>query len=451
MSANRFQSFVKSAQLNEKESDWFPRWLFRYAAHLNKSREETLPVNSDLVIRFLRSLRDRGVPAWQRLQATDAIELYQLEILGTRKPSLAFVKQTLSRIAATEKIHGPGATPLLERDVFNNIERDLPDCLRKTIAELRLLHYSLETEKAYTGWIRRFMTFCGNDDLEAFGEPEIKTFLTSLAVDGKVAASTQNQAISALLFFYQKVLGRRLQFIDAARSKRRGSLPVVLSRSEIELLYELSSGRCRLIFQLLYGSGLRHREALRLRIKDVCFEQGHIMVRSGKGDKDRVTVLPDSSCHLLRKQIHLCREVHESDLHSGYGRVFLPDALERKYKNANRQFCWQYLFPSRQRSIDPRTGDVRRHHLRESCFGSFFRKAIKKAAVQKNAVPHSLRHSFATHMLEDGADIRTVQELLGHKDVSTTMIYLHVMNKPGIAVKSPVDLLSEHSAAGNFS
>ncbi len=241
---------------------------------------------------------------------------------------------------------------------------------------------------------------------------------------------------------YQKVFGRELEFLDAVRSNRPDHRPTVLSREEIGRLYPLFGGRNQLIFQLLYGSGLRHREALRLRIKDIEFDQGHIVVRDGKGEKDRVTVLPGTCVDSLHGQIETARLLHTQDLAEGFGNVYLPYALARKYPNAAREFGWQYLFPSRQKSRDPRTGIIRRHHIQESSFGRAFRSAVTRAKIDKPAVPHSLRHSFATHLLEDGADIRTVQELLGHNDVSTTQIYLHVMNKPGLAVKSPVDRLS---------
>jgi integron integrase len=322
-----------------------------------------------------------------------------------------------------------------------------PKVIREMRAELRLMHYALDTEKAYVGWIRRFMRHCDSEELRSFGESEIKEFLTELAVYGKVAAKTQDQALAALLFLYKRVLGRELEFIDAVRSKKPVTLPVVLSRAEVQRLLPEFQGRNRLIFQLLYGAGLRHRECIRLRVKDVCFDEGHIVVRSAKGEKDRITVLPESSVASLKAQIELVRELHEQDLAEGFGRVYLPYALERKYVNANRQFGWQYVFPSRQRSRDTRSGAQRRHHLSDSVFGDYFREAVKRAGINKSAVPHSLRHSFATHLLESGADIRTVQELLGHKDVATTMIYTHVMNRPGIGVRSPVDGMERLAAA----
>jgi len=307
--------------------------------------------------------------------------------------------------------------------------------------ELRLRHKAMETEKAYVGWVGRFINHCGSDDLNRFGEPQIKSFLTDLAVEGNVAVSTQDQAKSALLFLYQSVLGRELAFLDVTRANKPRRLPVVLSRGEIALLIPEFVGTRRLMFLVMYGAGLRHAECRRLRVKDVCFEEGHIVVRNGKGDKDRITVLPERSSEELRLQIERVRRQHLHDLDAGFGTVYLPHALHRKYPNENREFGWQWVFPSQQMSKDPRSGITRRHHISENFFADNFKAAIDRVGILKNAVPHSLRHSFATHLLEGGSDIRTVQELLGHKDVKTTMIYTHVMNRPGIAVKSPVDQL----------
>jgi len=263
-----------------------------------------------------------------------------------------------------------------------------------------------------------------------------------LAVDGNVTAGTLKQAKCALLFLYQIVLGRELGFLDVGRASKSERLPVVLSRQEIAKLLPEFKGLRQLMFLVMYGAGLRHRECRRLRVKDVCFDEGHLVVRSGKGDQDRITVLPERCREALREQIENVRRLHERDLNDGFGAVYLPHALERKYPNENREFGWQWVFPSHQMAKDPRSGKIRRHHVSEDFFGGFFKRAADRVGIAKSAVPHSLRHSFATHLLEDGADIRTVQELLGHKDVRTTMIYLHVMNKPGLAVKSPVDALS---------
>ena len=442
MSANEFSSAVSGFSLRKNDVEWFPRWIFRFSSHLNKNRATVLIVSRKSAVGFSRALRDRNVPAWQRLQAIRAVVCYRQHILKSAEPALDDIVKTLGQLAAEEKALGEGmASKQFQATVRQNIDRKAPQCIQQMQEELRLRHYALDTEQAYLGWIRRFIKFQGSQELEKFGENELKLFLTELAVVGNVAASTQNQALSALLFLYEKVFGRELEFLDAVKSKKPERRPTVLSQDEIARLYPLFGGRHQLIFQLLYGSGLRHREGLRLRIKDIEFDQGHILVRDGKGEKDRVTVLPDASVSSLQNQIEETRLIHERDIEEGFGEVFLPYALARKYPGAAREFAWQYLFPSRQKSRDPRTGKTRRHHLRESSFGDFFRGAVVRAKIDKPAVPHSLRHSFATHLLEEGADIRTVQELLGHKDVTTTQIYLHVMNRPGLAVTSPVDKL----------
>ena len=312
-----------------------------------------MPVTLEKVKEFSRSLRDNGTPAWQRLQAVQAVEAYRDLVLKTDQPSLAAMRQTLQRRAAQERqeetVEGVAASRPGTRD-----ERHLIGVIDPT-------------------------------------EPEV------------------------------------LQ---------------ELRREEIARLLPEFRGLKRLMFLLMYGAGLRHRECRRLRVKDVCFDEGHIMVRSGKGDKDRITVLPDRARQALIEQVERVRRLHREDLDAGFGAVYLPYALERKYRREHREFGWQWVFPARQMARDPRSGERRRHHVSEDFFGKAFKKAVDRVGIVKNAVPHSLRHSFATHLLQDGADIRTVQELMGHKDVRTTMIYLHVMNKPDLAVTSPVDTLS---------
>jgi integron integrase len=315
----------------------------------------------------------------------------------------------------------------------------LLDRVRET---LRARHYSIRTEDAYVQWIKRFVLFHGKRHPLEMGEREVEDFLTHLAVTGNVAASTQNQAMSALLFLYKVVLERPLAGrIDACRAKRPERLPVVLTRAEVRALLAQLDGDKHLMASLLYSSGLRLMECLRLRVKDVDFGQNHLIVRDGKGQKDRVTLLPRSLIEPLRSQVALVRRYHERDLAEGFGRVYLPYALAEKYPNADRELAWQYLFPAPKRGLDPRTGLVRRHHLAETALQKDVRGAVRRAGIVKPASCHTLRHSFATHLLEAGQDIRTVQELLGHKDVTTTMIYTHVLNQGPLGVRSPLDFL----------
>jgi len=272
------------------------------------------------------------------------------------------------------------------------------------------------------------------------GSAEIEAFLTHLAVDQNVAASTQNQALSALLFLYRDVLRKDLDFpVDSIRAKRPKRLPTVLTKEEVLRVIGGLSGTYLLMAKLLYGSGLRLMECVRLRVKDVDFAQRQIVVRDGKGMEDRVTMLPDSVVTPLQENLQRVKRLHEEDLAKGYGSVYLPFALERKYPNANREWIWQYVFPSNRLSKDPRTGSVRRHHIGESSLQKAVREAVRVAGINKRVSCHTFRHSFATHLLESGYDIRTVQELLGHKDVKTTMIYTHVLNRGGLAVRSPLD------------
>ncbi|MCW8973172.1 MAG: integron integrase [Gammaproteobacteria bacterium] len=305
--------------------------------------------------------------------------------------------------------------------------------------DIRRRHYSIRTEQAYIDWARRYILFHGKRHPNDMGEAEITTFLNHLAVERNVAASTQNQALNALLFLYKQTLNREELHLDnLTRAKRPERLPSVFERDEVERLIGQLEGTHKLIAALLYGGGLRLLECLRLRIQDIEFGRNQIIVCSGKGAKDRVTLLPPALVEPIRQQMAVAKVLHAEDLAAGYGEVYLPHALERKYPNAARQWGWQYLFPAPDTAIDPRSGKRRRHHFGESSVQRAVKKAIKAAGIYKHGSCHTLRHSFATHLLEDGYDIRTVQELLGHKDVRTTMIYTHVMNKGPLGVKSPL-------------
>lgn len=314
--------------------------------------------------------------------------------------------------------------------------------LEQVRALIRFKHYSIRTEQTYLDWIKRFIRFHGKRHPRDMGAAEITAFLTHLAVEGKVAASTQNQALSALLFLYGQVLHVDLPYLaDVERVRRPKKLPVVLSREEAKALLAHLEGTYALMGALLYGSGLRLMECVRLRVKDVDFALNQLIVRDGKGQKDRGTLLPQRVQEPLRLHLARVKALHDEDLALGFGRVYLPFALARKYPQAASAWPWQYVFPAAKRAADPRSpaGEVRRHHANEKGLQNAVKAAVRAAGLTKPASPHSLRHSFATHLLEGGYDIRTVQELLGHKDVATTMIYTHVLNRPGLGVKSPVD------------
>lgn len=315
-----------------------------------------------------------------------------------------------------------------------------PRLLDKVREAIRVRHYSIRTEQAYTDWIRRFIVFHGKRHPGALGKAEVEAFLTHLAVSGNVAAPTQNQALSAILFLYRHVLEQDLGWLEnIVRAKKPAKLPVVFTRDEVQAIMARLDGARWTMAMLLYGSALRLLECLRLRVKDLDFDRRCLTVRDGKGGRDRVTVLPESVLDALQRQIERVRRVHAQDLAAGFGAVYLPHALDRKYPAANRTIAWQYVFPASARALDPRSGIERRHHLDESVLQRAVKNALRAAGIEKPGSCHSLRHSFATHLLEDGYDIRTIQELLGHSDVSTTMIYTHVMNRGGRGVRSPAD------------
>ena len=318
--------------------------------------------------------------------------------------------------------------------------RDKPKLLDLVRDVIRRKHYSIRTEQAYVDWIKRFIVYHNKRHPAEMAEEEVAQFLTHLARDLNVAASTQNQALSALLFLYKEVLKQEIGWLEKVeRARKPAKVPVVLTRWEVKEIFSHLHGTPKLMAGLLYGSGLRLMECVRLRVKDIDFALAQITVRDAKGGKDRVTMLPLNLSEPLRRHLLRMKAQHEQDLEDGFGNVHLPFALGRKSPNAAREWAWQYVFPSSRISVDPRSGKRQRHHVAEGILQSAIKKAVGASGIVKRANCHCLRHSFATHLLTKGYDIRTVQELLGHKDVSTTMIYTHVLNRPGVGVKSPLD------------
>ena len=307
---------------------------------------------------------------------------------------------------------------------------------------MRLNHYSIHTERAYSEWIKRFIQFHNmrsRDDLDG-GEQKIEAFLTYLAVNLKVAPATQNLAMNALIFLYRQVIRDPLdEKIDAVRARKKVNVPTVMTREETAGVISLMQGTAQLVVKLMYGSGLRISETIRLRVKDIDYEMKAITVRSGKGDKDRTTTFPSSIKSVLQNHLIKVRQTWQGDMERGFGVVWLPNALERKYRNAAKEWGWQYIFPSRNIATDPRGGMTRRHHIDPSVINKAIKAASGKIGLTKKISAHTFRHSFATHLLQRGTDIRTIQALLGHKDVSTTMIYTHILNQGGQGVVSPLD------------
>lgn len=447
MSLALFRERLQKSRLHADDIKWMPRWLEEFARSHPECNGSFRFSDPD-VLKFLQQLRDRKIPSWQRLQAARTLEWYQTLVLRDSLVDFSHYKLKLQEMADKERrAKLPANSPLQEDEGMDGegrpgvIDPAEPKPVQALRARMRVLHHPISTENAYAGWINRLVLHLDDENLEKYGEEQLGEFLTELAVVREVTAGTQNQALCVILFYYQNVLGKDIHFINRVRAKESNHLPVVLSQDEIRALLPNFLGVFSVMARLMYGAGMRHRECRTLRVKDLHFDTGHIVIRNGKGQKDRVTVLPKLVSEKLKDQIRQARIVHDMDLQEGFGRVYLPFALSRKYPNADREFMWQYVFPSRQRSRDPRSGIIRRHHVHERSFAQAMQRALRLSGIEKPATPHTLRHSFATHMLENGADIRTVQEILGHKDVKTTMIYTHVMNRPGLVVESPLDRL----------
>jgi integron integrase len=333
-------------------------------------------------------------------------------------------------------------TPLFEggEEGPDKKAREKPKLLDRLSDAIKSRHYSRSTEKTYRSWVKRFICFHGVRHPEEMAEKEVNAFVTHLAVEGKVSASTQTQALSAIVFLYRHVIKRELgQLEGLVRARKSKHLPVVLTKEEVRMVIDNLRCESWLVSMLLYGAGLRVREGLRLRVKDVDFRANRLLLRDVKGRKDRLTMLPQTVKNPLEEHLMRVRDIHESDLAQGHGRVVMPNALNKKYPSASVEWGWQWVFPASGRWFDQKTKKEYRHHLHETVIQKAVKKAVREAGLTKRATPHTFRHSFATHLLENGYDIRTVQELLGHKNIKTTMIYTHVLNKGGKGVHSPAD------------
>lgn len=432
------------------------RWYVRRAEAFVKSLEgrKLRDLDATEVNRYLEELGRKGrIKDWQFRQAVDAIRnLLQLAGAACEKEvNWEYWHNSAQELAvdhpsiAREQGVLPSTTPTGQAPLLDAVRGRHEKLLDELVLAIRRRRYAIRTEQAYLSWACRYLSFLGEVEPAVAGEAEIASFLQKLAVEGRVAASTQHQALNALVFFYREAVGREVgELADFVRAKKPRRLPVVLSRAEtarlLEALREISALH-HLMASLLYGTGLRLMECVRLRVQDVDFDLGQIMVRDGKGQKDRVVPLPQGVQAPLRDHLAEVRRLHEEDLAQGLGEVYLPEALGRKYPNAAREWGWQFVFPSGRLSTDPRSGVIRRHHIHENGLQKSIKKATLAAGLTKRVNCHALRHSFATHLLAAGYDIRTVQELLGHADVSTTMIYTHVLNRGGHGVVSPLDVL----------
>jgi len=409
---NDFKEFLVSKRvIPEKRVPFYLLWVRRFQEYTQKRANEDFSERE--VKAFVKSL-EKDYEEWQVKQAREAVDLYRFY---------------LRRVSG-----GDGVVSKVAVEAWKKVGDEM-------VRMLRLKHRALSTEKTYLTWVRDFYRFVKGTLPKDLGSDHVVNYLSHLAVNRKVSAGTQRQAFNALLFLYRHVLDKEIDNLhETVRSKRTRRLPVVLTRQEVMRLLDQLDGAARLMAELAYGCGLRVSECIRLRIKDLDFEQALVTVKAGKGDKDRVTVLPESLKERLREHLAGVRELYEKDLATGIDGVFLPDALSRKYPNAGKEWPWQWVFPSRDLSVDPRTRVICRHHVHLNTLQKAVKTAAQKAGLSKRVTVHTLRHSFATHLLEKGYDIRTIQELLGHSHVQTTMIYTHVAAKNKLGVRSPLDM-----------
>ena len=444
-----YLNILKDKQIIKPIDRWY---VIRVEKYINAHSERLKTHTAETLESYFSELgRNSDLSDWQFKQVVHALQILFCDLI---KPDWCLQFDWDYWISASAELSSDHATLARDSDTVVNHNRDTSTSLHDLqpvrqqhqvvlsalIASIRLKAYSIRTEQAYVSWVERFIAFHGNADPSTLSGDAVVAFLEHLALQRKVASSTQNQALNALSYFFNQVLEKPLgELSQFARAKRPKRLPVVLTQLETRLLLSELDGTFHLMASLLYGTGMRLMECVRLRVQDVDFQYKQIVVRNAKGAKDRVVPLPDMLADPMQKHFTNTKLQHQADLNSGFGEAYLPDALARKYPAADKEWRWQYVFASSRLSIDPRSGIKRRHHIHENGLQKAIKLAADKANITKRVNCHALRHSFATHLLEAGYDIRTVQELMGHADVSTTMIYTHVLNKPGISVMSPLD------------
>lgn len=421
---SEFETFLsKSGRIPENKIKYYLYWVQRFLKFCTYQSDN---INTEQVNQFLDSLdADKNVAGWQVKQAADAVITYVEQ----------FLKKSLRPTVTKEERTGSDTAHEEPASSWRHV-------IDETRNMIRLRHYSLSTEKTYLGWLTRFIAYMKDREPSVIDGNDIKKYLTHLAVHNRVSASTQNQAFNALLFLCRHVLHREIDNLDAVvRAKQRIRLPVVLSREEVRRLFSRLEGQYLLMAQIMYGCGFRLSECLRLRVQDVDFENNFIIVRSGKGDKDRSLMMPETIRKSLEQHLATIKDIHKQDISIGHGEVSLPHALDKKYPGAPKEWVWQWVFPAQKLSVDPQSGKIMRWHVHPSLIQRAMKEAVEKADLTKMASCHTLRHSFATHMLEAGHNIRIIQELLGHKHVNTTMIYTHVIRKKPSEIASPLDNL----------
>ena len=430
-----FRACAEENRVRPDRSSFYVKWAQAFVSFLPEKR---LPDRTGKDIQaFLADLAQRpGIADWQVRQASHALRILYEMFLPRFAPEKTLHPSPNGREIISKK------SEFRDSVLPGEVERRFSSLVEAFKTEIRTRHYSYRTETSYLDWMRRFIAF---HDYTVPRGPDaattVRTYLEYLAVEREVSASTQNQALNALVFFYKNVLREPIGEMDEfARAKRPRRLPEVLTRAEVEGLLSEMNGLTGLMAGVMYGSGLRLMECVRLRVKDIDFAQHQIMVRDGKGQKDRITMLPERFANALQEHLGRIKAIYEQDIVQETAEVYIWPALARKYPQAGKEWIWQYVFPAKNLSVDPRSGNVRRHHINESLIQKAVKEATSRAGINKKVGCHTLRHSFATHLLEARYDIRTVQELLGHADVSTTMIYTHVLNRPGLSVKSPADL-----------